>query len=153
MISKLLRKGFAPKSQTGNFNKLSKLAFTDKNSSLFNKRDHESNKSKDDSKWLAEVEKDFKITTNPHQLQFSKAPILDNFGELPEGEIPEPLKYVRPFEMTTLSNGVRVCTERVDSQVTSVGVFVDAGSRYETPETSGVAHFLEHIIFKGTKTR
>jgi processing peptidase subunit beta len=63
------------------------------------------------------------------------------------------LKYVRPFEMTTLSNGIRVCTERVDSQVTSVGAFVDAGSRYETPETSGVAHFLEHIIFKGTKTR
>ena len=78
---------------------------------------------------------------------------MDNFGELPEGEIPEPLKMVRPFEMTTLPNGIRVCTERVDSQVASVGAFVDAGSRYETPETSGVAHFLEHIIFKGTKTR
>ena len=106
-----------------------------------------------ETKWLAEVDRDFKVTTNPHHLQFSKAPIMDNFGELPEGEIPEPLKYVRPFEMTTLPNGVRVCTERVDSQVASIGAFVDAGSRYETPETSGVAHFLEHIIFKGTKTR
>jgi hypothetical protein len=152
MISKILKGGVIPKSK--NFNKLSKLGFCNKNnSSLFNSRDHEQNKSKDDSKWLAEVDKDFKVTTNPHHLQFSKAPIMDNFGELPEGEIPEPLKYVRPFEMTTLPNGVRVCTERVDSQVASVGAFVDAGSRYETPETSGVAHFLEHIIFKGTKTR
>jgi hypothetical protein len=53
---------------------------------------------------------------------------MSNFGELPFGEIPEPLKYVRPFrklfpifffflfiitiEMTTLPNGIRVCTEK-----------------------------------------
>jgi len=30
-------------------------------------------------------------------MQFSKEPIMSNFGELPFGEIPEPLKYVRPF--------------------------------------------------------
>lgn len=30
-------------------------------------------------------------------MQFSKEPIMTNFGELPFGEIPEPLKYVRPF--------------------------------------------------------
>ena len=52
---------------------------------------------------------------------------MSNFGELPFGEIPEPLKYTRPFrklylflsylliiEMTTLSNGIRVCTERTN---------------------------------------
>jgi hypothetical protein len=154
MISKILRKGLNVRSS--NFAKsLQKFAFTqkDSNSSLHNKRDHEANKSKDSEKWLAEVEKDFKVSTKQDHLQFSRTPIMENFGELNLGEIPEPLKYVRPFEMTTLDNGIRVCTERVDSGICSVGAFVDAGSRYETPETSGTAHFLEHIIFKGTKNR
>jgi hypothetical protein len=130
--------------------KLNKFNF----SSLHNKRDHEDLKSKDSNKnWMTEKDQDFRITTKSHNLQFSKAPILENFGELQPGEIPEPLKYVRPFEMTVLSNGVRVCTERWDSPTAAVGVFVDAGSRFENIETSGSAHFLEHILFKGTKNR
>jgi hypothetical protein len=44
-------------------------------------------------------------------MQFSKKPIMANFGDLPAGEIPETLKYNRPFQSTTLSNGIRVCTE------------------------------------------
>lgn len=35
----------------------------------------------------------------------------------------------------------------------TVGVFIDAGSRFETDETNGTAHFLEHMIFKGTEKR
>lgn len=35
----------------------------------------------------------------------------------------------------------------------SVGVWIDAGSRYETEENNGVAHFLEHVAFKGTRKR
>ncbi len=157
MISKILRRGLNIRSSNNNTiaKSLPKFAFSqkDSNSSLHNSRDHEANKSKDTGKWLSEVDKDFKVTSTPHHLQFSRAPIMDNFGELALGEIPEPLKFVRPFEMTTLDNGIRVCTERVDSGICSVGAFVDAGSRYETPETSGTAHFLEHIIFKGTKNR
>ena len=86
-------------------------------------------------------------------LQFSKAPILEHFGELPPGEIPEPLKYGREMLMTTTQNGIRVCTERWPSPISSVGVFINAGSRNETLETSGTAHFLEHLMFKGTKNR
>jgi len=37
------------------------------------------------------------IVAKEQMLQFSKAPIQDTFGDLPFGEIPEPLKYVRPF--------------------------------------------------------
>ena len=37
-------------------------------------------------------------------LQFSKAPIQDTFGDLPFGEIPEPLKYVRPFSKFKIHN-------------------------------------------------
>lgn len=139
--------------------KLSNLAlnfpkFHFSNSSLHGKRDHEANRSKDDKKnYVVEKDTDFRITPKIHNLQFSKAPILDNFGELKHGDIPEPLKYVRPFEMTVLPNGIRVCTERMDSPLAAIGVFVDAGSRYETVETSGTAHFLEHLLFKGTKNR
>ena len=39
----------------------------------------------------------YSIQAKEQNLQFSKAPIMSNFGELPFGEIPEPLKYVRPF--------------------------------------------------------
>lgn len=55
--------------------------------------------------------------------------------------------------MTTVSNGVRVCTESWNSPLAAVGVFIGAGSRNETLETSGAAHFLEHLHFKGTKRR
>ena len=35
----------------------------------------------------------------------------------------------------------------------SAGVFVKAGSVYETPERSGISHFIEHMLFKGTERR
>ncbi len=57
-----------------------------------------------------------------------------------------------PFQKVTLSNGVRLLMipmEGVNSVATSV--MVAAGSRYETPEVNGISHFLEHMVFKGTK--
>ena len=58
------------------------------------------------------------------------------------------------FEKATLSNGVRVVTAP-NPQVASVSCFVmlAAGSRYETPESQGIAHFAEHMFFKGTERR
>lgn len=55
--------------------------------------------------------------------------------------------------MTTLSNGLRVATENTGNPTCTVGLWIDAGSRYETEKTNGVAHFLEHMIFKGTQKR
>ncbi len=56
--------------------------------------------------------------------------------------------------MTTLANGLRVISEGRDSvQTTAVGVWVDAGARYETMANNGVAHMLEHMAFKGTESR
>jgi processing peptidase subunit beta len=54
---------------------------------------------------------------------------------------------------TTLPNGVRVASESSACETATVGIWIDAGSRYETPETNGVAHFLEHMSFKGTGKR
>jgi predicted Zn-dependent peptidase len=69
------------------------------------------------------------------------------------GEIPDILKYDRPFELTTISNGIKVMTEPSISDVAAVGVFIGAGSRHEKPENSGEAHFLEHLHFKGSSIR
>ena len=133
----------------------SKTLFKNSTRGLFNKRsDIENNRSKNkDLYYVKDSERESSVNVRGGPLQFSKAPIMDNFGELPEGEIPEPLKYVRDFNMTTLDNGIRVCTESWNSPTAAVGVYVDAGSRYETPETCGTSHFLEHLLFKGTKNR
>ncbi|GGA96171.1 M16 family metallopeptidase [Allosediminivita pacifica] len=57
-------------------------------------------------------------------------------------------------ELTTLSNGFRIVTENMPSmQSAALGIWVSAGGRHERPEQNGIAHFLEHMAFKGTKTR
>ncbi|CAN1248304.1 Probable mitochondrial-processing peptidase subunit beta, mitochondrial [Linum perenne] len=56
--------------------------------------------------------------------------------------------------VTTLPNGLRVATESsLSAKTATVGVWIDAGSRFETDDTNGTAHFLEHMIFKGTDKR
>ncbi|KAJ6846584.1 putative mitochondrial-processing peptidase subunit beta [Iris pallida] len=56
--------------------------------------------------------------------------------------------------VTTLPNGLRVATESdLSSPTATVGVWIDAGSRFESDDTNGTAHFLEHMIFKGTENR
>ncbi|MBD3257572.1 insulinase family protein [candidate division GN15 bacterium] len=58
------------------------------------------------------------------------------------------------YNKTTLKNGVRVITERMPSvRSISLGVWVDVGSRNERPEENGLSHFIEHLVFKGTKNR
>ncbi|MDR3120573.1 MAG: insulinase family protein [Clostridiales bacterium] len=58
------------------------------------------------------------------------------------------------FNEFTLQNGVRVICERMESvRSVAVGVWVGAGSRFERAEHSGVSHFIEHMLFKGTRSR
>lgn len=59
---------------------------------------------------------------------------------------------MRPFKTLALSNGLRVILQPL-TQANSVSVYiaVGAGPRFETQETSGLAHFLEHMLFEGTK--
>jgi predicted Zn-dependent peptidase len=61
---------------------------------------------------------------------------------------------VSVFESTTLANGLRVVTAPMP-HAKSVACFVmlAAGSRYETKDTNGIAHFAEHMFFKGTRRR
>ncbi|WP_341233431.1 pitrilysin family protein [uncultured Sulfitobacter sp.] len=53
-----------------------------------------------------------------------------------------------------LSNGFRIVTEHMPGLASaSIGVWVTAGARHETPKQNGIAHFLEHMAFKGTAKR
>ncbi|HTP66350.1 MAG TPA: pitrilysin family protein [Geobacteraceae bacterium] len=57
-------------------------------------------------------------------------------------------------EKTVLNNGVRVITENIPHAYSvSIGIWVTNGSRHERRESNGVAHFIEHLLFKGTKRR
>ena len=58
------------------------------------------------------------------------------------------------FQKITLNNGLRVILSPLPAvkSVTAI-VLCGAGSRYETPQTNGISHFLEHMFFKGTKNR
>jgi predicted Zn-dependent peptidase len=58
------------------------------------------------------------------------------------------------IERSQLNNGLRIATDRIETVDTvSLGIWVDVGTRHEPAEINGVAHFLEHMAFKGTERR
>lgn len=58
------------------------------------------------------------------------------------------------YNKYTLDNGIRVVTEEIPYvNSISIGVWVKSGSRYENEKNNGVSHFIEHMLFKGTKKR
>ncbi len=60
----------------------------------------------------------------------------------------------REIRKTVLDNGVRVITERMPFvRSVSVGIWIRVGSGNESAESNGISHFLEHMLFKGTKKR
>lgn len=59
-----------------------------------------------------------------------------------------------PIQITTLRNGLRVVTDTVTTvETVAVGVWVGVGTRFEDMRHNGVAHMVEHMLFKGTKNR
>lgn len=57
----------------------------------------------------------------------------------------------RPFRATTLANGLRVVvTPQPQLHRAHVALYVRVGSRFETPPTNGLSHFLEHMLYRGT---
>ncbi len=60
----------------------------------------------------------------------------------------------RRVQQTTLSNGLVIVTETMPHvRSVSAGIWIRTGSRCETPELSGISHFIEHMVFKGTSRR
>ena len=58
------------------------------------------------------------------------------------------------IEQIRLQNGIRVLAEHMDSvRSVAIGVWVNAGSVFESDENAGISHFIEHMLFKGTEKR
>src|SRR5215207_3400124 len=80
---------------------------------------------------------------NPRWLPLSMS------GPQPVARVPVPSAAM--FERTALPSGPRVISARLPgARSVSIAAYVLAGSRLEAPEEAGVAHFMEHITFKGT---
>lgn len=73
---------------------------------------------------------------------------LRSFSTYPAYVVNAPLT-----EVSKTNNGITVASETAHGETATVGVWIDAGSRYETGKNNGAAHFLEHMAFKGTNTR
>jgi len=64
------------------------------------------------------------------------------------------VQALRDIEIATLTNGVRVISEEMGHvRSVSLGVWIRTGSRREASEENGISHFIEHMLFKGTKNR
>lgn len=57
------------------------------------------------------------------------------------------------YRYHTLPNGIRIVFRQTDSKVVYAGVYIGVGSRHEQGSDEGIAHFIEHSIFKGTQRR
>lgn len=60
---------------------------------------------------------------------------------------------MKEYHQLTLDNGLRIIQEDCPTEVVYCGLLVNAGTRDEEPEDSGMAHFCEHTTFKGTERR
>src|SRR5579864_6491016 len=64
------------------------------------------------------------------------------------------VKEVRNIRRQVLPHGLTVITEQMQHiRSASIGVWLETGSRDEDPEWNGISHFIEHMVFKGTKHR
>jgi predicted Zn-dependent peptidase len=65
-----------------------------------------------------------------------------------------PMMTERNLRRTVLPNGLIVLTERMEYlRSVAMGVWIKSGSRCEAPEINGISHFVEHMLFKGTRSR
>jgi len=63
-------------------------------------------------------------------------------------------KRTSPYHLTTLPNGVGIALQPNPQALSAaVGIWARAGGRYEPPEQAGISHFVEHLLFKGTRRR
>ncbi|KAF2139904.1 uncharacterized protein K452DRAFT_231351 [Aplosporella prunicola CBS 121167] len=94
-----------------------------------------------------------RLAFNMQQAMRSRAALNSIRSPLTRG-MAVPVSHGSKTESTTLANGFTIATEHSPwAQTSTVGVWIDAGSRAETDATNGTAHFLEHLAFKGTQKR
>lgn len=77
-------------------------------------------------------------------------PLSEPIKDLPEVEYSTARSEDNVTQVTTLSNGLRVASEKRFGQFCTIGVVIDSGPRYEVAYPSGVSHFLEKLAFQST---
>src|SRR6266481_2913855 len=64
------------------------------------------------------------------------------------------VQEVRNIRREVLPNGLTLITEEMEHiRSASIGIWIKTGSRDEDPKSNGISHFIEHMVFKGTKHR
>jgi len=64
------------------------------------------------------------------------------------------MEGLRNVRREVLSNGLTILTEEMPHiRSVSIGIWIKTGSRHESPELNGISHFVEHMVFKGTRNR
>mmetsp|Transcript_24481 Transcript_24481/g.55861 ORF Transcript_24481/g.55861 Transcript_24481/m.55861 type:complete len:507 (-) Transcript_24481:184-1704(-) len=87
-----------------------------------------------------------------HNMWPVQVPLTHQMPGTPRGE--EGVAAAEPvMKVTTLSNGVRIITETRASVGCSMAIFLHTGSRFETEETHGSTHFLQHLAYKSTEEK
>ncbi|KAI8954620.1 putative mitochondrial processing peptidase alpha subunit [Xylaria longipes] len=80
----------------------------------------------------------------------SRLPLRRTLATVKVPNAQEPTDFDR---ITTLPNGVRVASEALPGSFSGVGVYVEAGSRFETPQLSGLSHIIDRLAFKSTTSK
>ncbi|KAL9596392.1 MAG: hypothetical protein Q9219_005827 [cf. Caloplaca sp. 3 TL-2023] len=88
--------------------------------------------------------------SNPSALLSRTAPRARKFATAVDPRQKDPTEL---DQISTLPNGIRVATEALPGAFSGVGVYVDAGSRYENEELRGISHIIDRLAFKSTRTR
>ncbi|KAF7490092.1 hypothetical protein SSS_04101 [Sarcoptes scabiei] len=63
------------------------------------------------------------------------------------------LKQNPDYNLTEIDNGIRIASEKTKSPSATVGVWIDSGVSAENEQLNGITHFIEHLLFRGTKNR
>ncbi|CRG83109.1 mitochondrial processing peptidase [Talaromyces islandicus] len=77
-------------------------------------------------------------------------PVTRRFASAADSIAKDPAEF---DQITTLPNGIRVASESLPGPFSGVGVYVDAGSRYEDDSIRGVSHIMDRLAFKSTKSK
>jgi len=93
-----------------------------------------------------------KLLTNTPKAQVTTA-ICSRSQSTQAATYEQTLVNVPETQSSTLKNGLKIASEDSGIPTATVGLWIDAGSRFENDKNNGVAHFLEHMAFKGTKKR
>ncbi|XP_070532357.1 mitochondrial-processing peptidase subunit alpha-like [Ptychodera flava] len=86
-----------------------------------------------------------KFCSSPGSVETT--PLTQSLPGLPQPVYATSTDHVHDTYVTTLSNGLKVTSQNKFGQFSTLGVFIDAGSRYEVSYKSGVSHFLEKLSF------